>query len=117
MPSTELRTRLVVEAGGLTATFQGCAESDTFDQLAQFVQQIEREATRGSATRVVADLRDLEFATSSCLKIFAGWLVGLAEQETPYRVEFLANSKHHWQRRSLQALAACAPSVVEVKTS
>lgn len=117
MASSEFRTRLAIEAGGLTATFCGSAESDSFEQLTKFVAQIESEVARGSATLVIADLRELEFATSSCLKVFAGWLIGIEESKTPYRVEFLASQKHSWQRRSLRALAACAPSVVQVTST
>lgn len=114
---SEFRTNLEVGGDDIRASFHGSAESDHFEQLARFVEEIESAAKRGSAKRVVADLRDLEFATSSCLKVFAGWVISVEERDHKYKVEFLANPQHSWQRRSLNALAACAPAVVQVTTA
>jgi hypothetical protein len=117
MPITPFRTALAAEGTTVTATFQGNAESDNFEELAEFMRVLDAEVTRTSASCVVADLRELEFATSSCLKVFATWLIEIEERAVPYRVEFLANNNHSWQRRSLRALAACAPAVMQIKPS
>lgn len=117
MSSEGLHTSLAVDGTTVIAKFSGSAESETFEAMATFVRLVETSASTANATRVVADLRDLEFATSSCLKVLAGWVINLEERSAPYTVEFVSNAQHSWQRRSLRALEACAPAVVRVKTS
>ena len=108
-------TKHVVDGDMVIATFVGTAESDNFEALAAFVREVDDAA--GRARRVVADLRDLGFATSSCLKVLAGWVLMVEERSAPYTVEFLSNPQHSWQRRSLRALEACAPGVVRVRAT
>ena len=117
MGSEGLQTSLAVDGVSVTAIFSGNAESDDFEAMAAFVGKVDAGARTANATRVVADLRELGFATSSCLKVLAGWVIKLEEEAGPYTVEFVSNTKHSWQRRSLRALEACAPAVVLVKTS
>jgi hypothetical protein len=114
--ASQFSTNLAVDGAGVTAFYRGSAESDGFDALAKFIDEIDAAAKREGAMRVSADVRDLEFATSSCLKVLAGWVISVEERSDQYIVEFLGNSKHSWQRRSLRALAACAPAVVQVTT-
>lgn len=117
MSIAPFRTSLAVDGSTVTVTLHGNAESDNFEELARLVSEVDAAATKVNAQRVVADLRDLEFATSSCLKVLAGWLIDIEERSAPYQVEVLANHKHSWQRRSLQALSACAPAVMQIKPS
>ena len=112
-----LKASLVVDGTTVVAKFSGNAESDDYEPMAKFIGDVQTAATRANATRVVADLRELEFATSSCLKVLAGWVITIEEQSAPYTVEFLSNPQHAWQRRSLRALEVCAPAVVRVKVS
>lgn len=115
MSSEALHTSLAVDGTTIIAKFSGTAESETFEAMAAFVTLVQTTATTANATRVVADLRELEFATSSCLKVLAGWVISVEERSAPYTVEFVSNTQHSWQRRSLRALEACAPAVVRVK--
>jgi hypothetical protein len=117
MSSVVFRTSLAVEGPTIRATFQGSAESTHYDELSKFMDDLHATVTREGANHVVADLRELEFATSSCLKAFAVWVIDAEEKAAGYTVEFVSNPQHSWQRRSLQALAACAPAVVRVTTS
>jgi len=117
MSSERLQTSLAVDGTTVIAKFSGNAESDDFEAMATFVAKVETAASTAQARRVVADLRELEFATSSCLKVFAGWVINVEERSAPYTVEFVSNTQHSWQRRSLRALEACAPAVVRVKAS
>lgn len=117
MGTEGLHTSVAVDGTTVIAIFSGNAESDHFEAMAGFVAKLDEEATKAKATRVVADIRELSFATSSCLKVLAGWVIAQEERNAPYAVEFLSNTAHSWQRRSLRALEACAPSVVRVKTS
>jgi hypothetical protein len=111
-----IQTNVSIEPDVITVTISGAAESGSFDQLASTFQEVHGKASAAPAARVVVDIRQLEFATSSCLKVLANWVIGASELDTPYRVEFRSNSKHAWQRRSLHALAAVAPGIVEVTT-
>jgi hypothetical protein len=108
---------MVVESGRVIARMGGSADADAFQELATFIDQVEQEVGKSSVDRVVADLRELEFATSSCLKVLATWLMTVAERPHRYHIEFLSNPEHRWQRRSLNALSACAPELVEVRAS
>jgi len=76
------------------------------------------DALKSSAPAVIADLRGLEFASSSCLKAFVTWLQRVQELDATrrYKVKFRSNPRFSWQRRSLGALAAFASSVVEIET-
>jgi hypothetical protein len=113
MPDDEhLKTAVEVGDDAITVTLRGAAEGGTFEALAATFTEVHDKAP----ARVIVDLRELEFATSSCLKVFANWVLGASELETPYKVQFRSNPKHGWQRRSLHALAAVAPGVVEVTT-
>lgn len=117
MSSEGLTTSLAVDGTTIIAKLSGNAESDNFEAMAAFIAQVESAASTEKATRVVADLRELAFATSSCLKVLAGWVISVEERSAPYTVEFVSNTQHSWQRRSLRALEACAPTVVRVKAS
>jgi hypothetical protein len=113
MPDDEhLSVAVEVGAEAITVKLQGAAESGTFDVLAATLAEIHGK----TPARVVVDLRQLEFATSSCLKVLANWVIGASELDTPYKIQFHSNTKHSWQRRSLHALAAVAPGIVEVST-
>jgi hypothetical protein len=113
-----MRLSLGVEGETLVARFAGSADGDAQYALSEFFDKLEAEVRRTSSKHVVADIRELEFATSSCLKVFATWLVDLGErQDHVYNVEFRSNNAHRWQYRSLNALASCAPDRVQVVAS
>lgn len=96
----------------MIGTIEGCA--DAAGPIESFIAELGAEAQRVRASRVVADLRELEFATTACIKLLANWLVTIADQDDPYTVELRSNPRHSWQRRSLSILASCAPGRVEV---
>jgi hypothetical protein len=84
-----------------------------FGELQQFADS---DALAGSTRSVIADLRQLEFASSSCLKQVVSWLKRVQEldERRRYKVVFRSNPAHSWQRRSLGALADFAAGFVEV---
>jgi hypothetical protein len=110
-----LNTKVVVDSDAVLLTLSGTAESTAVDELTTAFAHVDTEATRSSLKKVIVNLRALEFATSSCLKVFASWLVSIPPDS--YRAVFLSNPQHSWQRRSLGALAACMPGVVSVESS
>jgi hypothetical protein len=111
-----LQTTVVRDQQSITVTCAGSAETATVDQFEQVLGTVHVDALRTGVTEVVVDLRDLEFATSSCLKALATWLHLVQQLEPPaqYRVRFRSNPRHSWQRRSLGALATFAAEVVEI---
>src|SRR5438105_1818256 len=104
-----LRTSITADGSVLIATIGGSAETAELDALSAFMNQLRSEADRIGAKRVVVDLRELEFATSSNLKVFAAWLIDVGDRPDRYTVELVSNPAHSWQRRSLRPIAACAP--------
>lgn len=113
-----LATVTAVENGRLVLTCSGTAESYSQEQLSTTLSEVHRRATEQLAREVVADLRELEFASSSCLKAFVSWLQRVQELDDTrrYQVLFRSSSRYPWQRRSLGALAAFAGNVVKIET-
>jgi len=95
----------------------GSAESESADALHRALETTHTTAVEGSARTVIADLRGLEFAASSCLKVFVSWLQRVQKLETAarYKVVFRSTPQYSWQRRSLGALAAFAGDIVEIR--
>lgn len=111
-PTVKTTTR--TDGNRMYLVIEGAAETESMETLATAIADVDRQAkSRGSAV-VHADLRDLEFATSSCLKIFASWVVAMPDP-APYKIIFLSNPEHSWQRRSLNALTMCSPTVASVE--
>lgn len=108
-----IKTATRAEANKIVLLVEGSAESDSVDALASAITEADQRAKADSSHEIVADIRDLEFCTSSCLKVFATWVVEMPSP-APYKIVFLSNPKHSWQRRSLQALTMCAPEIASV---
>jgi hypothetical protein len=102
----------------LTLTCNGSAETDAWRSLHDVLTDVHDEAVRTTTRTVIADVRSLEFASSSCLKEFVTWLQRVQEldDEKRYRVVFKSDPRHSWQRRSLGALAAFASGVVRIES-
>ncbi|MBX3158694.1 MAG: hypothetical protein KF773_22185 [Deltaproteobacteria bacterium] len=113
-----LATTTSQEGHVVTLRCAGSAETEALPQLRGVLDALHERAVAGAASEVVADVRDLEFASSSCLKAFVGWLQRVIELDEParYQVRFRSNPRHSWQRRSLGALAAFAGDLVRIET-
>src|SRR3954468_24437352 len=79
----EFSAALVVEAGKTTAVFSGCADIPVKTPLDRFLRQVHDEACRRGVQDVTADLRDLEFMDSSCLKTLVWWVLTVNESSCP----------------------------------
>ena len=55
-------------AARLSVRMRGHADVNAKSALDGFMAEVDREASAGSVTEVVVDLRSLEFMNSSCLK-------------------------------------------------
>jgi hypothetical protein len=99
-------------------TCSGSAETEELAALHSVLSGLHDDILRDPVKNVIADIRGLEFASSSCLKAFVTWLQRVQELEDPqrYLITFRSNPRHTWQRRSLGALAAFAAGVVRIET-
>jgi hypothetical protein len=111
-----LATVMSSEGDVLVMTCRGSAESEASAQLAAALAEIHADAVRRGARKVVLDLRELEFASSLCIKALVGWLMEVQDLDAPHRYTVRARStrKYGWQARSLRALVAFAGDVFEL---
>ena len=111
-----LTTTTSQEGATVTLTCSGAAETTAFGQLRTVLADVHDDVLRTSSRNVIVDVRELEFASSSCLKEFVTWLMRVVELEDSqrYQIRFRSNSHHSWQRRSLGAIAVFAGSVVQI---
>ena len=102
----------------LTTRFRGTADYEAKPQLDDYVAALHQEASRLGVSKVVVDIRELEFMNSSSFKVFVTWLSQLQDQpaDKQYRIHFLSNPNMHWQRRSLAALSCFATDLVTIET-
>jgi hypothetical protein len=116
--SSTLATSTSLEGEVVTFTCKGSAETHTLSSLSAVLDGLHSDAVNRSARTVIADVRGLEFASSSCLKLFVTWLQRVIEldDDKRYKIKFRSNPAHSWQRRSLGALSAFAAGVVTVET-
>ena len=94
----------------------GSAESDELEALSKVLDVLHADVVTASVRKVTADIRALEFASSSCLKAFVTWLQRVQEldDDQRYVITFRSSPRHSWQRRSLAVLAAFASGVVRI---
>ncbi len=116
--STPLSTTTSRNGDAVVIVCSGSAETETFADLSAALDGAHRDAVANGAKAVVADVRALEFASSSCLKAFVTWLQRVRElgEGKRYKVQFRSTARYSWQRRSLGALAAFAVGFVEIDT-
>jgi hypothetical protein len=116
-PTSLLNTVQTRDGASIVLTCSGSAETEALEKLQQALDSVHADAMKASAPTVIADVRAVEFASSSCLKVFVSWLqrVQQLEDERRYKVVFRSDLRHSWQRRSLGALAAFAAGIVELR--
>jgi len=95
----------------------GNADAMALTPIATLLADIDEEARRLAVKSAVADLSQLYFMNSSCLSLLVRWVTSRAarEETSGYKIRFVANPNLKWQKRSLSALIALAPSVVSVE--
>jgi anti-anti-sigma factor len=105
------------EEARLCIALQGHADVGAKTALDGFVAEVDREASSGSVTEVVVDMRSLDFMNSSCLKTLVTWLNNVRQrpESKQYPIRFLRDHNAYWQERSLDALRAFAPGIVKVE--
>ena len=102
----------------LTTKLRGTADVESRVGLERYVDELHKEACRLKMSKVVIDLRELEFMNSSSFKVFITWLSQIKELplDAQYKIHLLSNPNLHWQRRSLAALSCFAVDLVTIET-
>lgn len=103
----------------LTARLHGTADTESRPGLEHYMSELHKEAARLRLSKVVVDLRNLEFMNSSSFKVFITWLGQVKElpADAQYQIHVLSNpNTHQWQRRSLAALSCFAVDLVTIET-
>ena len=109
----ELSMEVVEAPPVFTIKMIGTADSQSNVALREYVKKLRARIMELGVSEVVVDLGELEFMNSSCFKVFVTWVVALPD-EKGYTLRLQPNNKHHWQKRSLPALAALGDGRVEV---
>jgi hypothetical protein len=113
---TEFEASAALDGAALVFRMWGNADLRVNGPLGPFLDSIDHEARRQNVSEVVADLRELVFMNSSCLKEFVRWVAHVEEKgASPYHIRFLSDPAAQWQTRSLQALRAFAPNLVTIE--
>ena len=88
------------------------------DELRKYWKQIHEAALQAQVARVAVDIGALEFMNSSGFSTLIDWLASILELEkgNQYRVHFISNNEHAWQRRSMKALQCLAMDLVTIES-
>jgi len=115
--NTEFAVNRQRDGSSLRLQMMGNADLRAKQAVDELLVAVDQEATTGLIQEVVVDLRELLFMNSSCLKALVTWLSSVQARPAPqqYRIRFLREPSAHWQVRSLGALAAFAPGIVQVE--
>jgi signal transduction histidine kinase/CheY-like chemotaxis protein len=100
--------------GELRIVFSGEAETPIREKIRQLLAQVDAEALRLRIKEVFVDFCSLEFVTSTAFKVFVTWIDHVKAHQQ-YRVRFASQDRQTWLRRSLTALQAFAPGLVDVE--
>jgi hypothetical protein len=113
----EFEARSEIDGARVTLHLLGNADLLAKDRLAAFLGAADDEAVAAAVPEVVADLRELAFMNSSCLKTLVAWIGKVQDRPAPerYLIRFLKEPAAHWQTRSLDVLATLAPGIVHVE--
>ena len=97
--------------------FSGMADLSATATLPLFFNLVHREIQRQAIREVVVSMRDLSFLNSSCLKAFVKWIdaIDSCEDAFRYKLRFISNPKHGWQRRSLETLKSMSDGSVSIE--
>jgi hypothetical protein len=110
----ELVGAVTEEDGGLGIGLTGIGDSRSHEELGVFLTQVHVLAVERGVDRVVADMRDLEFLSSSCIKQTVNWV--LAASDARYRIHIVTSAQYRWQATSFATLRRLAPETVSMES-
>ena len=115
-PISTFKAQLNAAGPACQLVLAGSAEASDVEALERALAEFHAVAQEHGARDVEIDFRALEFITSACLKPLVAWLSRARDLPAgkEYRIHFLSNFKHLWQKRSLQALSCFASDLVVI---
>lgn len=101
--------------GALRVAFAGTGDLDAVPTLSAYLPKLHPQAVKHGVEEVQFDFCALQFMNSSCFKAFVTFIDNAKTVSASYRIRFITTSKHHWQRRSLEALRRLAMGLVVIQ--
>jgi len=111
----QLQADAASDNDALVLKLSGVADLRVQEQLWAFLESTHRAALSLRLPLVTVDVTALEFMNSSCLGEFVRWIESVQDGMAAYRIRFVANRKHRWQERSLDALLCLNDHIVTVQ--
>jgi hypothetical protein len=105
----EFSTETTYEGSAITVRMVGNWDLKAVASLDAFTRALQKTTESVQATRVIVNLKAIEFMNSSCLKSFAWWVGTLAAAGDRRNYSITFQIGHTWQRRSLEAVKNLAP--------
>lgn len=99
----------------LRVRFSGTGDLDAISELGLFLSRVHQQCVERDVREVQFDFHDLKFMNSSCFKAFVTFIDHAKSTGVGYRIRFLTTPRHHWQRRSLEALRRLAMGLVTIE--
>lgn len=100
--------------GCIVLQLHGIGDTFASEPLRNCLTAIEGRALRGELAGIEFDIRGLQLLNSTCLKVFASFLLALLSGKRNCPIRFIVDSKSPWQARSLFALERLASSIVSI---
>lgn len=93
----------------------GNADMEMLPFLAPYLASVHRRVCEERSAMISVDCRELYFMNSSCIKVLLAWISQVSQLPSAerYVIRFLCNPNLPWQRRTVDAMQAFAPRVVE----
>ncbi len=104
-----------LDGRSLTLSLRGSSDLEAIEPLGEYLEKASGEARRLGIERVVFDFRELAFMNSSCFKAFVTFIERSKEAKS-LAIVFRTDPRHHWQRRSLEALRRLAMGLVTIES-
>jgi hypothetical protein len=98
----------------LVLRLTGIGDTMAVTPLRDCLYAIKRGIAGSEVVAVEFDIRGMQLLNSSCLKVFATFLIELLGNKSTCPIRFIVDSKLPWQARSLFALERLASSLVRI---
>src|SRR3954464_13502939 len=88
---TEFEATASIDGDALVFRMWGNADLKVNGPLGPFLDSVDDETRRNKLHELVADLGELVFMNSSCLREFVRWVAHVEEHAGSYRIRFLSD--------------------------